>query len=436
MKLSSFMYVTVIVCLLYIMTAYICFHFHMFDSSLSYVIVSNAIQTIQANINEHDDSDTYDNFTLFIGLGAQKCASTYFQQLLNHSMTFIIHRKQNFGSNCLIKQELHYWDDCIITQYVPSTIQKLNEYINIIEQKRLKNKDQMHCDFNQYLALFHRNTTNVSNVILSEKTPSYFRYYHSCYSLSFYAHLYDISFYVFLRNPIKRVWSMYWMYAKTHKQSLDPNHIKDIQLMSNKIQNDIDTLQHDYPLFNRLLSMMNIKHDTNNNHDIDEMEIVQLYIKAVYDPYSKFDIPFLMISCYYPQLLMWMYTFNHIIPKDWNLNTNKRIQNRLKVLQSEIMLQDPKNTMKEFVCWMMKNDKRKCDEIQNLLDGPSAKMSLFHNFKLKRKVETYSPNIVDVMNLSISHSLQTFYKHCNQRLYWFLQEHNDLLLPNNPFPPW
>ena len=297
-----------------------------------------------------------------------------------------------------------------------------------------QNKDETHCNFDEYVSLFdYAKGSKNFNMILSEKTPSYFRYYHTCYSLSFYAHIYDISFYVFLRNPIKRTWSIYWMYAKMHHQGTNRSNLIDIHTMNDKIQNDIDMFSQNYPLFQQLLSMM-----TDQNGTLDEFQLVQLYVRAAYDPYSKFDIPFLISSCYYPQLLMWLYTFDHIIPKDWNITKTVKFHDRFKIIQSETMLRDPKKTMKEFLCWMMKNDDRKCNDIQNILNSPSVTFGngLFSKKSTRTKVMSYSPNIVDVMDLSVSNSLHNLYQSCNQRLYDFLQNHNELLLPNSPFPSW
>ena len=102
------------------------------------------------------------------------------------------------------------------------------------------------------------------------------------------------------------------------------------------------------------------------------------------------------------------------------------------------MLKDPKNTMKEFVCWMMKHDDRKCNDVKNLLNSPAATFGNgpFGKKNTRKKVESYSPSILDVMDLPVSNTLQKFYPSCNRRLYEFLQNHSELLLPNTPFSPW
>merc|ERR1711933_342091 len=124
---------------------------------------------------------------------------------------------------------------------------------------------------------------------------------------SYYAHLYDISFYVLLRNPIRRLWSGYWMSAVKGNLEEDPvtkkaitniynqSDIHHIHLMNDKIQSDIDALSPNYLLFDELLSMIQIKNtNQSNNDDINEKDIVKLYIKV----FSKYDrAPRIMRSC-------------------------------------------------------------------------------------------------------------------------------------------
>merc|ERR1719362_2042855 len=124
-------------------------------------------------------------------------------------------------------QEMHFWDKCEGCNF--------NEYImRFIE------------DYPNYLNYYNQHK-DVDNIIFTEKSPTYIRVHHAAYSLSYYAHLYDISFYVLLRDPIRRVWSGYWMSAvRGHLDETtniyNQSDIHHIQLMNNKIQNDIDTL--------------------------------------------------------------------------------------------------------------------------------------------------------------------------------------------------
>ena len=109
------------------------FHFHIFDESLSGFVASSILQRVHSGINNHVERDLYQNISFFIGLGGQKCASTYFQKLLNQTMELIVHRRPALMEvNVTIKQHLHYWHDCIITQYLPSSLHQLNKYLHFI----------------------------------------------------------------------------------------------------------------------------------------------------------------------------------------------------------------------------------------------------------------------------------------------------------------
>ena len=105
-----------------------------YDSLLSDVIISNTMNTIQSNIHQHRLSKhKYSNIKFFIGLGAQKCGSTQFQRELNETMYFL---KTYFMPNLSfsIQRELHYWDTCILFQYIPS---KIFESVYILNKKTM-----------------------------------------------------------------------------------------------------------------------------------------------------------------------------------------------------------------------------------------------------------------------------------------------------------
>ena len=89
-----------------------------------------------------------------------------------------------------------------------------------------------------------------------------------------------------------------------------------------------------------------------------------------------------------------------------------------------------KDTMKEFVYWMMKYDPHKCDKMKYLLESGKIKYKIYRDVV----AGAFSPKSVDVKELPIYKSLQAFYESYNrQALQTFLQQNPNLLLPNISF---
>eukprot|EP01084_Bolivina_argentea_P280197 479163_1 len=282
---------------------------------------------IKANIiNQSGNAITINdnNVQFVIGLGTKKGGSTSFNSLYI-SLTKHLNNNTNFNSYYYTfpgHGETHYWESCLLMASVP-IFKKINDYFNIIHSHQIENT---RCDFNEYLELKFPAALNFKDktkqLIISEKTPDYFGYYHSSYFLSYYAYKYRIKFYVLLRNPIYRTWSSYWLYNALHaKSKLD---IKDTNKMQQIIENDINKFSKYYDEYSTLLKYIE-GNDYNQTGEYNQY-VVHLYVKGVYNIWSRFHNKMnsiLMMSCYFPILLMWKQMIEVQIV-NWQFQTKKK----------------------------------------------------------------------------------------------------------------
>ena len=383
-------------------------------------------QTIPSNINQFVSNT--DNLTILIGLSPHKCGSIYFHDLLKQSFDIL---KYHYIENDKI--EMRYWDRCMIPYY--------NYFESDSSHNLNSKKDDGGCNFNGYLSKFleasNTNDLDTNNkYILFEHTPSYIRYYHSCYLLSHYSKLYNINFYVSFRNPSLRTWYEYWMHFN-YKWSY--NKTVDVNKMIEHINDDIDSFPKTYPKYQKLLNYIKIDDDNNNtsnvssNDDIDEEKVVDLWIDATYDLFnnvdyntfsskqaindmiegksSAFNVPPFAVSCYYPQVLMWYHTF---------ANQSVSLGEKFKIFQFEWIHQDdgPRKIIQQLLIWIEKgNLGTKMDYIRLL--------NQFYQHKLNAE---FHENVIQFTDNQLNDKLDQLYNDCNIRLYRFLKQHPELLL--------
>ena len=160
-----------------------------------------------------------------------------------------------------------------------------------------------------------------------------------------------------------------------------------------------------------------------NNMDLNESEIVNLWIDASYDfqqaiknlidggqkQMSAFDVPPIASSCYYPQLVMWYHTF-----KVHGVN----LSDKFRIFQFEWMKDSGPLIVKELIKWINHKEFSQVDQRKMVNNH------IRENFNDEEYGEELTPYIDD----SLRKRLDGFYADCNLRLYWFIREHPDLLL--------
>eukprot|EP00483_Globobulimina_turgida_P011607 UN11629 len=162
--------------------------------------------------------------------------------------------------------------------------------------------------------------------------------------LSNYATIYNIKFYIVLRAPSDRTWSNYWMFYKNKYSITD---IADIHRMANLIDRELTAFSADHPKYQSVLHYISCDNYNRSVTDYNEQTVVALWIKATYNVENNLlyhgewkdllspdvgfglsrGVPFFMISCYYPQLLMWY----HVLKKF-------NVEHRIKILHFETIL--------------------------------------------------------------------------------------------------
>lgn len=417
----------------------------------TYKIVRNAYDN---DINIHLDSmmsdSLYDSITFLIGIGCVKCGTSSFLYRLRQS-TKILNNLYKSDTNYdyywyTSNWELHYFEEC---------------------PKYLRESNFKRCSFDQYLNSFRINIENTmrethrSKLILSEKTTSYYCRPGSAYYLTLYAHIYKIKFYLLLRNPIKRFWSNIWMeesakcvYYKPflkcsfwdESYHLNSSSIKDEHIMSDRLMLEMSFYSKRYPSSYKLLQKIKTKpDDINNNDDINEDEIVELYIKAMYEHfifhYSLYNNP--ILSCYYPMILMWNKYWNqwNNHPKFEHFKQNGlQLSNNLRIIQTEEIFDIDKRSkvIQELMCWTVGDREyemnlTKCKVEHNMLDTMESKMK---DQKTIKSQSHFAASEIDVMDLEIGSYLKDFYADCNQRLYWYIEKHPDFMLARHNFKKW
>ena len=344
------------------------------------------------------------NITIIIGISPNKCGSTYIYQILKDKL-------QNLKYNLIdpSNMELSYWDNCILP---------INNY---------------DCTMKDYLVKGYGKDMDFMNtsIIFMEKTPGYIKWYHSTYLLLHNAHLYNMYFYICLRNPIKRLWSYYWMiqWRMIYSNRMNLTYKKYIKTemgsIVDKIEYDMDMFPNSYPKYQTLLDYLKLDY-----HRINESKVVSLWKEATYNVGNNIMhyennldlamIPTLISGCYYPQILMWYQTL-YLLPT--HQNSDIKLSDKLRIFQFEKVTKNSRRfnrLLQRLLFWMKLDNVTKYDKEYI---NKSIKVSM-----------RYSPRKVDLSDIRIYGKLETLYSDCNQKLYQFLQNHSDLLLfPSQTF---
>ena len=383
------------------------------------------IATITIPIPNITLNDThFSKFKTVIGLGAAKCASTTLKRILQLSTPQYIGRPYHkYKYRYIVTGETNYWLTCHrhIGKYLIDSFQNLsgcnfNEYYNRI---------LITPHLSHYLPRFEGEW---DRLIFMEKTPSYFTYYQTSNILTHYANIHkNIYFYVLLRDPIKRLWSHYWMhYLRNQPLKLNPGSILDIYKMENIILNDLNDMRTNYPLFMRLLSLL--KNETSS--EISRNDILELYDLSqrnemtIYGSWNE-EFPCILKSCYYPILLNW-----------YSLMEKELFEQRFRIIQTEWFVENQQQTVIELLCWVnggeeYEYDMTKCERNEGGI--PKEFANRRRKYVGKMKHAAWSPDIVDVLQLNVSKVLQPFFRDCNHRLYDFINKHPKIVLGNRPF---
>ena len=387
------------------------------------------------NITLNSLNDTiFTQFKTVIGLGAAKCGSSSMKRLLQLSTPqYITKPLTKYKYRYIVHGETSYWLSCHrqIHVYIYHAYQNLtgcnfNEYY-----KRTLITPHLSHHLHKFEGQYHR-------LIFMEKTPSYLTHYQTPNILTHYANVYkNIYFYVLLRDPIKRLWSHYWMhYLKNTNSKLNPGKMRDIHKMEEDILRDLEGIKTNMPLFMHLLYLMQDRELA----EISKNDILQLYEMSQRKEMSilgdwNTEFPCILKSCYYPQLLNW-----------YNLmNNDELFQQRFRIIQTEWFVQNERQTMNELLCWINGGEEYEYDlnECEKNEGGIPKDWKMRKNHKSKdskdkkntkeMKEASWSPDIVNVLDLNVSNVLRPFFKDCNERLYDFIDQHPKIVLGNRPF---
>eukprot|EP01083_Nonionella_stella_P039658 107852_1 len=394
--------------------------------------------TIQYHLNLSKQNmhiaDTH--FKILIGIGAVKCGTTYFQKLFRESIYYLpIHHTQQFAYH--IHGETHYFTNC------------------------------HRCTFKDYYELLMQgtpaNNTHNKQMILSEKTPIYLHNQLASNLLTFYSNLYhkNIYFYIILRNPVNRFWSNMWMITKNNCIDNVPNHdniftklclslidskyglnkqnTKHIAIMQKEAMQLIANSRNTQPLMYELvqiLSKVSKVSRVNPLDDTKQWQIIDIVHQIQHDKMHYYSDFVMLQSCYFPLLLMWFKKYEKYKMK---LNGINDFDDRFRIIQSEIIFENPYKTLQELVCWVVGSEMvSECEREYGIHWDMDArhKIDIEMRFEFKQQ---QAPSDVDVMDTHISNFsvvLKEFYNPCNDRLYEFLAMHKKIILGSMQLERW
>eukprot|EP01083_Nonionella_stella_P124210 374911_1 len=378
----------------------------------------------------------YNATTFLIGVGCIKCGSSSVHNFL-YKYTAALDTSSHHWY--MVAHETHYFEQCSTRYPNPFTWSNHDcSFENYIKSARIR---------------FKMSAVNASRVIVCEKTPTYHYDDGSVYYLTMYAHVYNVKFYLLLRDPIQRLWSNLWMEAKglcsarnqpfskcifwRETFRLNSSDISDAYVMNDRLGLLMKFYDKKYRASYQLLKALEIRDNENSNDQLNEDRIVHLYIKARYEHSifyrSIYQNP--ILSCYYPILLMWKKYW-----KEWDQSAifiqqpHLALHQRLKIIQTESVLDKGMGIeiLQQLVCWILGGTEYEMDLNKCKAENPNM---VNFNPKMKR-IKQNAPDTVDVMDLSIANTLKRFYADCNQRLYMFLMQNPEFMLGQRPFTPW
>ena len=303
-------------------------------------------------------------------------------------------------------------------------------------------KIEFQCSMDSYLKnifieSINNNYNNINNtkLLLFEKTSSYIRTFHSSYFLSYFSYIYNMYFYVIIRNPLKRIFSQIyhdWMFLEGYETN------PDLEYVSKYIMSSINNFGNVYPLFNNILNELKITNLTNNNNDdLNIAKIIKLYEYGFYKYWNKSSdkMPALFLSCYLPQIFVWKNAWNNI-PIHFNLNIKKTIkfEDRFKIILSEDLFLNPIDKAIKLISWITNtnNIKYQYDKFKLNFKTLESKFDIKKHQNIRgyyagQKRNT-APKNIDPFQLDFASELNSFYNDSYQRLLWFLRDNPELLL--------
>eukprot|EP01084_Bolivina_argentea_P217874 369844_1 len=354
-----------------------------------------------------------DNITFLIGLGSKKVGSTYFGShvmpiLLDFvQYEYFLYDETEFWRKCLDPLKTNW--DCSIDSY----LKKITHYnINALKRKLQKSK-----------------------VLLFEKTASYIRTFHVSYYLSYFSYLYNMYFYVIIRNPITRLYSqIYHDWRRINGHWVWPSETKVSQYIIHRI--DSFPIDIEYKYFNAIMNELKITNKTtNNNNDLNISKIIKLYKYGFYKmwTHSNVYLPPIFISVYLPQILIWINTFYNI-RKQYKTFKQLQFKDHFRIILSEELWQHPVNKAIKLISWVTNTNQKSVIYQQ-----------FKHNFKIlekkfdlkkhrnifgehKGEQRSWTPKGSDPFKLNCITKLNDFYADSQQRLFWFLRDNPDLKL--------
>eukprot|EP01083_Nonionella_stella_P031995 87580_1 len=370
-----------------------------------------------------------DKITFLVGIGSKKVGSTYFTTV---TMPIALDwMKQDY----IIFDETELWRHCLYAdRYRNEYNCTISDYLKRFDN-RLKDKKGRHSKGSKlYLS---KTIGSTDHMLLYEDTASYIRTFHASYFLVHLSYKYTVMFYVIIRNPITRVYShVYhdWVHALPHhrKGTLTP------ELASQNIISAVQDFATEHPLWYIIWKAFEITNETQgNNDDMNATRITELYEHAFYQywPDRAKWIPPIFISCYLPQIMVWMHLFNVEIPHQFGYKP-KLFADHFKIILTEEIWRDPINKSIALIAWSTQRDTQKDHDMFGALLNTQYE-ELVHHFDVKThknilgaaqgKKLHFAPR-TDPLQLDFAPILTTFYADMQQRLLWFLRDHPELKL--------
>eukprot|EP01084_Bolivina_argentea_P161786 281596_1 len=212
---------------------------------------------------------------VLINLGAWKCGTTTMEMKINYFIENLSYYLPFKHDNI---RRYVYWSECYL------------QIFKYVYWQYFKNAKQ--CDFDEYLETgFYKSygidpqneSINIKKYIFIEKSGTYFTQYMAAHSLAYYSvqKQTKIYLYVLVRNPIKRLWSNYWMaYIKYRHLRRGTSDITNYHIHNvlNKIEKDVAAIPYKYPSFKKILKLLTIPiYNENTNITEQEKQISNLF---------------------------------------------------------------------------------------------------------------------------------------------------------------
>lgn len=292
--------------------------------------------------------------------------------------------KENIDENRRKSMTCDYDDYLKRYWYWGGDMELININSNLHDVGKINNNNIYNNKSNLHYSLMH-NKSDLSRIVLTEKTPAYMQSPESGMVLMYYATVKPIKFYIIVRDPIQRVLSNYYYTCitwdntphtkdrfgsktdlksvKNTKNAINTcnNNQESVSNMKQHLKNlEIDNIYYS-TMFNKLNDYKSLMYYNNTiNNDFDKT-IIENFINGFYqfnsiqEKNNKFSV-----SCYYPQIRI-LYEFFY-----WNLkqqsskyniysdNNNKKFDfsKTLKIFSYEQLEKNASNIVWKLKCWL------------------------------------------------------------------------------------